>query len=225
MARGKIQIKRIENATNRQVTFSKRRNGLFKKAQELTVLCDAKVSIIMCSSTGKVQEYVSSSTTTKQLLDEYQRRLKIDLWSSQYEKMQENLKNLKEVNINLKKEIRQRLGESLNDLSLKKLSDLEQDVDNCLRIIRERKLRAISGQIVTHKKKVCFMCMIMLKTYDSSHSFIIINAKEEDQHYELVDNEGHYDSVIRFQNGGPGIFALRLQPNEPLSSQWMSIHE
>ncbi|KAL9449090.1 hypothetical protein AB3S75_011093 [Citrus x aurantiifolia] len=221
MARGKIQIKRIENATNRQVTFSKRRNGLFKKAQELTVLCDAKVSIIMCSSTGKVHEYVSSSTTTKQLLDECQRRLKIDLWSSQYEKMQENLKNLKEVNINLKKEIRQRLGESLNDLSLKKLSDLEQDVDNCLRIIRERKLRAISGQIVTHKKKV-------RREEEENRKLrngFIINAKEEDQHYELVDNEGHYDSVIRFQNGGPGIFALCLQPNEALSSQWMSIHE
>ncbi|KAH9758920.1 Floral homeotic protein APETALA 3 [Citrus sinensis] len=207
MARGKIQIKRIENATNRQVTFSKRRNGLFKKAQELTVLCDAKVSIIMCSSTGKVQEYVSSSTTTKQLLDEYQRRLKIDLWSSQYEKMQKNLKNLKEVNINLKKEIRQRLGESLNDLSLKKLSDLEQDVDNCLRIIRERKVRREEEE----NRKL--------------RNGFIINAKEEDQHYELVDNEGHYDSVIRFQNGGPGIFALRLQPNEALSSQWMSIHE
>ncbi|KAI3809968.1 hypothetical protein L1987_19573 [Smallanthus sonchifolius] len=42
MARGKIQIKKIENSTNRQVTHSKRRNGLFKKASELTVLCDAK---------------------------------------------------------------------------------------------------------------------------------------------------------------------------------------
>lgn len=63
MARGKIQIKRIENSTNRQVTFSKRRNGLFKKARELTVLCDAKVSIIMYSSTGRVYEYISPSTT------------------------------------------------------------------------------------------------------------------------------------------------------------------
>lgn len=221
MARGRIQIKRIENPTNRQVTFSKRRNGLFKKAEELTVLCDAKVSIIMCSSTGKVHEYFSSSTTTKQLLDEYQRRLKIDLWSSQYEKMQENLKNLKEVNINLKKEIRQRLGESLNDLSLKKLSDLEQDVDNCLRIIRERKFHALSGQIVTHRKKE-------RREQEENRKLrngFIINAKEEDQHYELVDNEGHYDSVIRFQNGGPGMFALSLQPNEALSSQWMSTHE
>lgn len=63
MARGKIQIKRIENTTNRQVTYSKRRNGLFKKANELTVLCDAKVSIIMFSSTGKLHEYISPSAS------------------------------------------------------------------------------------------------------------------------------------------------------------------
>lgn len=63
MARGKIQIKRIENATNRQVTYSKRRNGLFKKAHELTVLCDATVSLIMVSSSGKIHEYISPSTT------------------------------------------------------------------------------------------------------------------------------------------------------------------
>lgn len=56
-------MKRIENATNRQVTFSKRRNGLFKKARELTILCDAKVSILICSSTAKAHEYISPSTT------------------------------------------------------------------------------------------------------------------------------------------------------------------
>lgn len=56
-------MKRIENATNRQVTFSKRRNGLFKKARELTILCDAKVSILICSSTAKAYEYISPSTT------------------------------------------------------------------------------------------------------------------------------------------------------------------
>ncbi|KAF5455834.1 hypothetical protein F2P56_025369, partial [Juglans regia] len=63
MARGKIQIKRIENETNRQVTYSKRRKGLFKKAHELTVLCDAKVSLIMISSNKKLRDYVSPSTT------------------------------------------------------------------------------------------------------------------------------------------------------------------
>ncbi|QHN78878.1 Floral homeotic protein AGAMOUS [Arachis hypogaea] len=43
IGRGKIEIKRIENTTNRQVTFCKRRNGLLKKAYELSVLCDAEI--------------------------------------------------------------------------------------------------------------------------------------------------------------------------------------
>ncbi|KAK8448205.1 hypothetical protein SEVIR_8G245725v4 [Setaria viridis] len=47
MGRGKIEIKRIENSTNRQVTFSKRRNGILKKAREISVLCDAKVGIVI----------------------------------------------------------------------------------------------------------------------------------------------------------------------------------
>lgn len=63
MGRGKIEIKRIENPTNRQVTYSKRRGGILKKARELTVLCDAEVSLIMFSSTGKFSEYCSPSTT------------------------------------------------------------------------------------------------------------------------------------------------------------------
>ncbi|KAL9992371.1 putative transcription factor MADS-type1 family [Helianthus debilis subsp. tardiflorus] len=63
MGRGRIEIKKIENNTNRQVTYSKRRNGIFKKAHELTVLCDAKVSLIMFSNTGKFHEYISPSTT------------------------------------------------------------------------------------------------------------------------------------------------------------------
>ncbi|KAA8539860.1 hypothetical protein F0562_026552 [Nyssa sinensis] len=60
MVRGKIQMKRIENATSRQVTFSKRRNGLLKKAHELSVLCDAEVALIIFSQNGKLYEFSSS---------------------------------------------------------------------------------------------------------------------------------------------------------------------
>lgn len=60
MGRGKIVIKRIEDSTSRQVTFSKRRNGLLKKARELSILCDAQVGVIVFSSTGKLYEYGSS---------------------------------------------------------------------------------------------------------------------------------------------------------------------
>ncbi|KRY02111.1 Developmental protein SEPALLATA 3 [Trichinella patagoniensis] len=43
MGRGRVELKMIENKINRQVTFAKRRNGLLKKAHELSVLCDAEL--------------------------------------------------------------------------------------------------------------------------------------------------------------------------------------
>ena len=60
MAREKIKIRKIDNVSARQVTFSKRRRGLFKKAEELSVLCDAEIALIIFSSTGKLFEYSSS---------------------------------------------------------------------------------------------------------------------------------------------------------------------
>ncbi|KDP35959.1 hypothetical protein JCGZ_09931 [Jatropha curcas] len=60
MGRGKIVIRRIDNSTSRQVTFSKRRSGLLKKARELSILCDAEVGVIIFSSTGKLYDYAST---------------------------------------------------------------------------------------------------------------------------------------------------------------------
>ncbi|KAK4563798.1 hypothetical protein RGQ29_006067 [Quercus rubra] len=61
MTRRKIQIKKIDNRNARQVTFSKRRKGLFKKAFELSTLCDAEIGLMAFSETGKLFEYASSS--------------------------------------------------------------------------------------------------------------------------------------------------------------------
>jgi hypothetical protein len=60
MGRGKIELKKIESTSNRQVNFSKRRMGLLKKAQELSVLCDAEVGVIIFSNTGRLYDFSSS---------------------------------------------------------------------------------------------------------------------------------------------------------------------
>ncbi|XP_057972617.1 agamous-like MADS-box protein AGL66 [Malania oleifera] len=57
MGRVKLQIKRIENTTNRQVTFSKRRNGLIKKAYELSILCDIDIALIMFSPSDRLSHF------------------------------------------------------------------------------------------------------------------------------------------------------------------------
>ena len=60
MTRRRIQIKKVDNTTARQVTFSKRRRGLFKKAFELSTLCDAEIGLMVFSAAGKLFEYASS---------------------------------------------------------------------------------------------------------------------------------------------------------------------
>ncbi|XP_021658410.2 MADS-box protein FLOWERING LOCUS C isoform X2 [Hevea brasiliensis] len=60
MGRKKVEMKRIEDKSSRQVTFSKRRNGLIKKARELTVLCDVQIGVIVFSNSGKLYEFCST---------------------------------------------------------------------------------------------------------------------------------------------------------------------
>ncbi|KAL1564550.1 agamous-like MADS-box protein AGL61 [Salvia divinorum] len=54
MGRQKIKIQKIEVKNHLQVTFSKRRSGLFKKASELCTLCGVEIGIIVFSPAGKV---------------------------------------------------------------------------------------------------------------------------------------------------------------------------
>ena len=68
MGRGRVELKRIENKINRQVTFSKRRAGLLKKAHEISVLCDAEVALIVFSTKGRLYEYSSNDRYVHPLL-------------------------------------------------------------------------------------------------------------------------------------------------------------
>ncbi|KAL8615944.1 hypothetical protein ACOMHN_034620 [Nucella lapillus] len=60
MGRKKIQIARINDERNRQVTFTKRKFGLMKKAYELSVLCDCEIALIIFTSHNKLYQYASS---------------------------------------------------------------------------------------------------------------------------------------------------------------------
>ncbi|MQL68798.1 hypothetical protein Taro_001083 [Colocasia esculenta] len=61
MVRRRVELRRIEDKVKRTASFSKRRNGLLKKAQELAVLCDAEVGVIVFSPTGKLSYFSSHS--------------------------------------------------------------------------------------------------------------------------------------------------------------------
>lgn len=213
MGRGRIEIKKIENSTNRQVTYSKRRNGIFKKAHELSVLCDAKVSLIMLSGTKKFHEYTSPSITTKTIIDQYQATVGVDLWSTHYERMQENLRRLKEINDRLRRDIRQRMGQDLHDLDIKQLCGLQEKMIDSLTIIRERKYHVIKTQTDTFRKKV--------RNLEERHGNLLfdLEAKCEDPKYGIVENAGGgggYNSTVALVDGvASNLYAFTLQPRHP----------
>ncbi|CAN1187630.1 Agamous-like MADS-box protein AGL61 [Linum perenne] len=74
-------IKKIQNKSHLQVTFSKRRAGLFKKASELCTLCGVEIAVIVFSPAGKaysfghldVESVVGKFLTTGQRAAEGQR--------------------------------------------------------------------------------------------------------------------------------------------------------
>nr|XP_018623680.1 agamous-like MADS-box protein AGL61 [Nicotiana tomentosiformis] len=63
------RLVKIENQSNRQVTFSKRRNGVFKKANELAIMTGAEVGLIVFSPTNK--PYSFGHPNVNETIDKY----------------------------------------------------------------------------------------------------------------------------------------------------------
>ncbi|XVE73965.1 hypothetical protein DITRI_Ditri11bG0160600 [Diplodiscus trichospermus] len=154
MVRGKTQMRRIENATSRQVTFSKRRNGLLKKAFELSVLCDAEVALIIFSPRGKLYEFASSSM--QQTIERYRGHTK----DNRIKPNEENMQHLKTEAANMVKKIellevskRKLLGEGLGSCTLEELQQIEQQLERSVISVRARKSQIFKEQIEQLKEK------------------------------------------------------------------------
>ncbi|XP_042507768.1 MADS-box protein GGM13-like isoform X2 [Macadamia integrifolia] len=141
MGRGKIEIKRIENTTNRQVTFSKRRGGLLKKAHELAVLCDAQLGLIIFSSTGKMYEYCSSHSSMQQIMERYQKVSGIRIQEYDNKQVFNELTKMRSDTDKLQTSMRHFYGEDLVSLPYNDLHQLEETLENSVNKIRARKLQ------------------------------------------------------------------------------------
>ncbi|XP_044974823.1 MADS-box transcription factor 21-like [Hordeum vulgare subsp. vulgare] len=151
MGRGRIEIKRIENTTSRQVTFCKRRNGLLKKAYELSVLCEAEIALIVFSARGRLYEYASNSTRTT--IDRYKKASAsssgsapaIDVNSQQY--FQQESAKLRQQILSLQNANRHLMGDSVGNLTVKELKTLENRLDKSIGRIRSKKHELLSAEI------------------------------------------------------------------------------
>lgn len=157
MGRGRVQLKRIENKINRQVTFSKRRTGLLKKAHEISILCDADVALIVFSTKGKLFQYATGSCMEK-ILERYERYSYAERqlitpdpeshlsWTLEHAKLKARVEILQ-------KNQRNYMGEELDTLSLKELQTLEHQLDSALKQIRSKKNQLMYESISQLQKK------------------------------------------------------------------------
>ncbi|XP_031407622.1 agamous-like MADS-box protein MADS3 isoform X4 [Punica granatum] len=156
MGRGKVELKRIENSSSRQVTFSKRRTGLLKKAFELSILCDAEVALLIFSSTGKSYQFASHEmdrTIAKYrnevgLPDTTNRGCRtMEFWRTE-------IHELKRSADDLEAQLRHLSGEDLSKLSMRELKQLERQLRTGIERVRSKKQRALQEENNSLEKRL-----------------------------------------------------------------------
>ncbi|XP_010523709.1 PREDICTED: agamous-like MADS-box protein AGL6 isoform X2 [Tarenaya hassleriana] len=154
MGRGRVELKRIENKINRQVTFSKRRNGLLKKAYELSVLCDAEIALIIFSTRGKLYEF--GSVGIGKTIERYQRSYSCSQDNRVERETQswyQEVTKLKAKYESLLRTQRHLLGEDLGQMNVRELQTLEKQLEVALSMTRQRKTQVMMEHMEELRKK------------------------------------------------------------------------
>ncbi|KAK1292506.1 MADS-box transcription factor 2 [Acorus calamus] len=203
MGRGKIEIKRIENSANRQVTFSKRRAGIMKKAKEISVLCEAKVSLLVFSSSGKLYEFCSPATSLPQILEKYHQHSGQKLWDAKHEKLSAEIDRIRKENDNMQMELRHLKGEDLTSLQPVELGVIEDCLQRGIEAIQPKKWEYLKKLKVKNKS---------LEEKNESLSFVLqqqltINGNVREMENGYHEKEREYPSQISL--------GFRVQPFQP----------
>ncbi|KAK9095905.1 hypothetical protein Sjap_021402 [Stephania japonica] len=221
MVRGKVEIKRIENTTNRQVTFCKRRNGLLKKAYELSVLCDAEVALVVFSTRGRLYEYCNGSM--KSIIERY-KKAHTDtavttetpndhFYQQEAGKLRQQIQMLQNANRNL-------MGDSLTSLSPKELKTLESRLERGLTRLRSKKQEMYLTEIEYMQKREAelqreniYLRAKIAESENAEQMSVVVGAHVQDLKLEEMQNFGlqavYYDPQMNtaLQGGASTYYA------------------
>ncbi|KAM3709004.1 hypothetical protein ACJW31_02G140000 [Castanea mollissima] len=179
MGRGKIAIQRIDKSSSRQVTFSKRRKGLIKKAKELAILCDAEVGLVIFSSTAKLYEF--ASTNMNAVLERYNKSKgeyqqlqnpasEVKFWQREAAILRQQLEDLRENH-------RYMMGEQLYGLGVKDLQYLENRLEMSLQGIRTKKEQILTDEIQELSRRGNLIHQENVELYKKVRSTRHVNAE------------------------------------------------
>ncbi|KAG4991685.1 hypothetical protein AAZX31_09G134900 [Glycine max] len=223
MGRGRVVLERIENKINRQVTFSKRRSGLLKKAFELSVLCDAEVGLIIFSSRGKLFQY--SSTDITKIIERYRQcryskshtgdSLEHDSQSAYHEFLK-----LRAKYESLERTQRHFQGEDLEPLSFKDLQSLEKQLDITLALTRQHQTKKLMARADELREKV--HKLEDLNKQLESKVFSLNNHEKDEFSSLILDNNNyiqmHATQVDQFESE-TALNTCRFQHQEVVSKE------
>ncbi|XP_047943441.1 truncated transcription factor CAULIFLOWER A-like [Salvia hispanica] len=244
MGRGRVQLKRIENKINRQVTFSKRRSGLLKKANEISVLCDADVGLIVFSTKGKLFEYATDSCMER-ILERYERYSYAERQLKEPDPDSPASWTLEHAKLKARMEVLQRnqrhyMGEDVDTLSMKELQNLEHQLDDSLKHIRRRKNQLMNESISELQKKdkaLQEQNNILAKKIKEREKETVAAAMEQQQNHNLNSSgfgHPHHMGMGSFNNsnemyqvegegavGGVSVTQHQNQFSNPVMPPWM----
>ncbi|KAK9936677.1 hypothetical protein M0R45_013506 [Rubus argutus] len=196
LGRGKIEIKRIENTTNRQVTFCKRRNGLLKKAYELSVLCDAEVALIVFSNRGRLYEYSNNNSSVRETIERYKKACadssnngSVSEATTQYYQQEAN--KLRAQITTLQKSNRGYMAEGLSSMSIKELRGVESKLEKAISKIRSKKNELLFAEIEYMQKR----------ELDLHNNNQLLRAK-------IAENERQQQSITAIAGAGHGSYEI-----------------
>ncbi|KAK7274856.1 hypothetical protein RIF29_15955 [Crotalaria pallida] len=142
MGRVKLKIKRLENTNGRQATYSKRKNGILKKASELSILCDIDIILLMFSPSGKPSLCSGRRSNFEEVITKFAHMTPHERAKRKLESLEALRKTFKRLNHDIN--LQELLGTShwtdpgkINNVE--KLEQMENSLKDSLNQIRSRK--------------------------------------------------------------------------------------
>ncbi|KAK6123216.1 hypothetical protein DH2020_043040 [Rehmannia glutinosa] len=189
MGRVKLKIQRLESLSSRQVTYGKRRAGILKKAQEISVLCDIDIILIMFSPTGKPSIFRGQRSNIDEMIAKYAQL-------TPKERAKRRLESLETLKRNFKK--------------LDQDVDIEEFLDASTPSIEEMhsRVRMLQAQVTEVHKRLSWWTnpdkiedIEHLNQMENSLRESLNRTRMNKQEKFLKDSLIPYDCTSQFQNG------------------------